>query len=557
MDGLPTTLPTDPDALISLLKKQQRTIEKQQKTLQRTQKKAERSEARVERFRKRLASKEGHIQKLEERLRELLVKRFGKSSERFNPDQFVLFNEAEEQAAADAADEEIQDDNSGDITIGSHTRRRKKNSHALPDHLPRVTVEHSLDEDELHCRCGNALERIGEQVHEQLSIIPQQHYVIRHIRPTFACSCKECIRTASMPAQPLPACQVAPQMLAHVMVSKYLDGLPLYRQEKIAERSDLVLPRAKLARWIIDGSAVFQPLINVLIDTFFSYDIALSDDTRIQVLNEEGRSADNQSALWIRRGGPPDCQVVLVDYAASKSGATAYGLLSEFRGTLVCDGATNFNLTVRSNDLRVALCNDHARRRFRRVYDKLSKHDKGSALGSIAGQGLLHYKKLYAIETQIKELSTEHKLAARQEQALPLWTEFVDWANKVHSEGVRHPGTMDALSYLLKHASDLQRYCYDGRLPISNIQSEHVAKTIAIARKNFMFSDTVAGAEASARVFSLIETARTNGHNPQRYLSVLLTELPNISRVEDVEALLPWNLTPGQVNGRYALYPAP
>lgn len=558
MDGLPTKLPTDPDALIALLKKQQRTIEKQQKTLQRTKKKAERSDARVERFRKRLASKEGHIQRLEERLRELLIKRFGKSSERFNPDQFILFNEAEEQVAEDdVADDNPADDDGAQISVGRHTRRRKKKSHALPEHLPRVDVEHTLEEDELQCHCGNALERIGEEVHEQLSIIPQQHYVIRHIRPKYACSCKECIRTASMPAQPLPACQVAPQMLAHIMVSKYLDGLPLYRQEKIAERSDLVLPRAKLARWIIDGSAVFQPLINLLIDTFFSYDIALSDDTRIQVLKEDGRSAENQSALWIRRGGPPDCPVVLVDYAASKSGTTAHGLLRDFRGTLVCDGATNFNLAVRSNDLRVALCNDHARRRFRRVYDKLSKQDKGSALGSIAGQGMLHYKKLYAIETQIKELSVEHKLAARQEQALPLWAEFIDWANTVHSEGVSHPGTMDALSYLIKHATELQTYCTDGRLPISNIQSEHVAKTIAIARKNFMFSDTVAGAEASARVFSLIETARANGHNPQRYLSVLLTELPNICRVEDVEALLPWNMTPDEVSSRYAQYPAP
>lgn len=202
--------------------------------------------------------------------------------------------------------EQIEHDSTGDISVGLHTRRGKKKSHALPDHLPRVEVEHSLDEHELQCHCGNTLERIGEEVHEQLSIIPQQHYVIRHIRPKFACSCKECIRTASRPAQPLPACQVAPQMLAHIMVSKYLDGLPLYRQEKIAERTDLILPRAKLARCIIDGSAVFQPLINLLIDTFFSYDIAMSDDTRIQVLNEGGRSAENQSALWIRRCGPPD-----------------------------------------------------------------------------------------------------------------------------------------------------------------------------------------------------------------------------------------------------------
>jgi len=552
MDGLPSTLPTDPDALIALLKKQQRTIDKQQQSLQRSERRAERSDARVERFRKKLVSKDGHIQKLEERLRELLAKRFGQSSERFNPDQFNLFNEAEEQAAQDAsADAAAEDDQ--DIIVGEHKRRRKKSDHALPAHLPRVDVEYHLEDDEKRCHCGNTLERIGEQEHEQ----PQQYFVIRHIQPKYACSCKECIRTASMPAQPLPACQVSPQMLGHIMVSKYLDGIPLYRQEKIAGRSELVLPRAKLARWIIDGSAVFQPLLNLLIDTFFSYDIALSDDTRIQVLNEDGRSAQNQSALWIRRGGPPGSPVVLVDYAASKSGATAYGLLSEFQGTLVCDGATNFNETVRRNNLSVALCNDHARRRFRRVYDQLSKQDKAGALGSIAGKGMLHYKKLYAIEAEIKALPPEQKLAVRQARALPLWNHFIDWATQVQTQGVRHPGTTDALSYLIKHAGDLQTYCHDGRLPISNIQSEHVAKTIAIARKNFMFSDTVAGAEASARVFSVIETARANGHNPQRYLSVLLTELPNIRGLEDAEALLPWNLQPDEVSKRYASYPAP
>lgn len=554
MDGLPTKLPTDPDALIALLKKQQRTIEKQQKSLQQSSKRLKQRNERVQRFRKKLETKEGHIQKLEERLRELLLKRFGKSSERFNPNQMgLLFNEAEEQVALSAAADDAADSN-----VAAHKRKKKKKTtHALPDHLPRVDVEYELDEQELHCGCGQLLKRIGEEIHEQLSIVPQQYYVTRHIRFKYACSCKECIRTATMPKQPLPACQVSPQMLAHIMVSKHLDGLPLYRQEKIAERSKLILPRAKLARWSIDGSEVLQPILNLLIDTFFSYDIAMSDDTRIQVLKEEGRSTKSQSALWIRRGGPPDCPVVLVDYASSKSGDTAHGLLSEFRGTLVCDGASNFNQAVRTNNLSVALCNDHARRRFRAVYDKLSTQDKASALGSIAGQGMLHYKKLYAIETEIKQHTVEQKLHARKQRALPLWKEFISWAKQVQAEGVRHPGTTDALSYLLKHADDLQTYCYDGRLPISNIKSEHVAKTIAIARKNFIFSDTVAGAEGSARAFSLIETARANGHNPQHYLSVLLTELPNVNTLEDVEALLPWNLTTTDVAQRYASYPSP
>lgn len=554
MDGLPSQLPDDPTALKRLLQQQQRTIEQQRKDLDRkqqlvdrSQKQLDASQQRVERFREKVIRKQDHIERLEERLRRLLAHRFGKRSER-NPDQFQLFNEAE--LLAEHADEAI----GNEISIPAHKRKRKKTSHALPADLPRVEIVYELEASERHCACGKALVRIGEEVLEQLAVIPQQYYVIRHVRPTFACSCKGSIRTASMPAQPLPACQVSPSLLAHVMVSKYLDGLPLYRQEKIAAREGLDLPRAKLARWLIDGSRVFQPLVNLLTDTFFAYDIAMSDDTGIRVLKEDDRAAISQSALWIRRGGPPDKPVVLVDYATSKSGETAYGLLAEFRGTLVCDGASNFNEVVARNDLSVALCNDHARRRFHKVCTGLGKE---KAAGSIAQQGLHWYRRLYAIERDIKDLSAEEKHERRQAQAVPHWEAFIAWARQVQSEGVAHAGTREALSYLINHAEALQRYCDDGRLPISNIQSEHVAKTIAIARKNFLFADTAAGAESSGRIFSLIETARANGHHPQRYLSVLLTELPNVTDVDQVEALLPWNLTPEMVADRYAAYPAP
>lgn len=547
MDGHPNRSPKDPSELLALIEQQQRTIASLSKSVASKDKQLARKD-------KELIKSHDQVQQLEERIRALLISRFGRKSEKFNPDQFQLFNEAELLAAFDTATDNSQDT---DITVGAHSRKRKKSPHALPAHLPRVDVEHDLDEDQKQCSCGNTLHKIDEEVLEQLSIIPQQYYVIRHRKAVYACSCKQCMRTAKMPVQPLPRCQVSAQMLCYLMVSKYLDGLPLYRLEKMGKRSAIELPRARLARWLIDGSAVFQPLLNLLIDSFFSYDIAMSDDTGIQVLKEANRAAHSQSALWIRRGGPPDKPVVLVDYAASKSGETAYGLLSEFHGTLVCDGASNFNLSVRRNGLSVALCNDHARRRFRRVYDQLSKEDKATAQGSIAGIGLAKYKKLYQIESEIKELTAEQKHAARQAQALPHWESFIAWAKQVQAEGVRHPGTRDALSYLIKHTESLQTYCHDGRLPISNIKSEHVAKTIAIARKNFMFADTPAGAEASAKMFSMIETARANDHNPQHYLTVLLSELPNISCVEEVEALLPWNLTPEEASHRYHRYPAP
>ena len=542
MDGLTTKLPEDLAELIALVQKQQAQLAN--------------SEKRNERLQKKLQSKDNTIEKLEERLRALLIHRFGKRSERIDPNQFTLFNEAELTVDADVTDEALSGA-SQQIDVKPHSRKQGGNRKALPEHLARVDVVHELDEHERQCGCGGTLNKIGEDVQEQLSIIPRQYFVVRHVRNRYACACKQNAKNAKAPTHPLPGAQVTPTLLAHLMVSKFLDGLPLYRQEKMAAREKVDLLRAKQARWLIAGSTVFQPIINRFMDTFFSYDIALSDDTTIRVLNTKDPSPSTQSALWIRRGGPPDKPVVLVDYATSKSGEAAYGLLSEFQGTLVCDGASNFNLSVRRNGLRVALCNDHARRRFRRVYDQLSKENKAGAAGSIAGQGMLRYKALYAIEAKIKTLPPEEKQRIRQSEAVPLWRSFIDWALQTQIEGVRHAGTTDALAYLLKHADNLQTYCYDGRLPISNIESEHVAKTIAIARKNFMFADTESGAEASGRVFSLIETARANHHNPQHYLSVLLEALPNVQSIDDIDALLPWNITPEEIAERYAAFPTP
>ena len=198
MDGRPSQLPDDPTALKALLQQQQRTIEQQRKALDHRQQKLDASEQRVERFREKVIRKQGQIEHLEERLRRLLAHRFGRRSEK-NPDQFRLFNEAE--LLAEHADEPADDE----ISVPAHTRKRKKASHALPVDLPRVEVVYELEASERHCSCGKALARIGEEVLEQLAVIPQQYYVIRHVRPRFACSCKGSIRTASMPAQPLPA----------------------------------------------------------------------------------------------------------------------------------------------------------------------------------------------------------------------------------------------------------------------------------------------------------------------------------------------------------------
>ncbi len=505
---------------------------------------------------KMLQSKSLLIDRMQVMLDRFKQQRFGASSEKFpGQHEIQFFNEAELLAhKQNNADGDNSSETGETIDVPAHTRRKKK-PRALPPELERVEVHHELDPSERTCSgCGDELERIGEEVSEQLGVIPQHYFVVRHIKGKYACSCKGCMKTAPMPAQPIPGSQASPSVLAQIMVQKFHDGLPLYRQEKIDARIGLDLPRSKRARWLIAAESVLQPLYNLAQEAFFSYDIALSDDTTIQVLKEDGRAPSSKSALWIRRGGPPDKPVVLVDYRQSKSGEAAYSLLSQFNGFLVCDAAKSFNKTVERNQLTLVHCNDHARRRFADILKTADKKDKKAW---VATKAIGYYKGLYKIETQAKTLDDEQRLALRQEKAAPLWDEFIGWAQKVMDMSIGHAPSRDALKYLLNHQESLRVYCTDGRLPISNIQSEQVAKTIAISRKNFLFADTPAGASASAMIFSLLETAKANGHNVFRYMSVILTELPRATSVEQIESLLPWQISKDEVARQFANLPAP
>lgn len=527
------------------------TVLRQQAVLDDARQRIEAADDTISRQHKSITLKDAHIKALEHRLLTLNVRQFGKSSEK-NPDQFDFFNEAELLAGLDTGD--AADDEGDDSAEPAGPNKRKpRKSRKLPEHLPRVEVVYDLLDEDKRCECGKTMLCIGNETLEQLGVIPQQFYVIAHLRLKYACACKGCIRIAAMPAQPLPASAASAPLVAHSMVSKFHDGLPLYRQEKMAGREGLDLSRAKLARWHIGGARGLQPIFNLLQDALASYDIAQSDATGIQVLKENGRSPESASYLWIRRGGPPDKPVVLVDYSPSHSGAVAHGLLEDFHGYLVCDAAPVFNEPARRNGLVLSLCNDHARRKFREALVNLDKSK--ASKGSIAAGAIKRYRALYLLERRLKALEPEQRHRERQKVAVPLWDDFIAWATKLQAEGVAHAPTRAALAYLLNHAEGLRRYCDDGRLPISNIAAEHVAKTIAVARKNFLFADTPAGARSSGLIYSVLESARANGHHAQRYMAVLLAELPNAREVADIEALLPWNLTPDEVARRYATYP--
>ena len=470
-----------------------------------------------------LAGKLRLIDKLEQVIAQLAQRHWGRSSEK-HPGQadLSLFNEAELAAMQATLEDELDDtdepvsDSATDADDAVNTGAPDQASPAkpakprprrqLPDHLERVRVTHELDEEHRHGECGGQLVPIGEEVTEQIEVIPARQFVIQHVKIKYACACKECgVKTAPMPLQPLPGSQASASILAYTMVAKLLDCLPLYRQEKIWAREGLDLSRSKLARWLIDSASLLQPLYNLMQEVFFAYDIAMSDDTGIQVLKEDGRSASSRSALWIRRGGAPETPVVLLDYNVSKGSAVASMLLEEFKGYLIVDAAPSFNAVVSKNELTTVLCNDHSRRKFVEAGRNAPKRKKNATSEEwVATKAIAFYKQLYKLEKEIRELPPQYRLEKRQREAVPIWDTFMAWAKQVQTLGVRHAKTRTALNYLIKHEAGLRRYCDDGRLPISNILTEHVAKTVALARKNFMFADTPAGAASSALIYSIL-----------------------------------------------------
>jgi len=480
---------------------------------------------------------------LQEQLNLALARRYASSSEKVSKDQLHLFNEAEMDAYRDGV-EAVEFEET--LTIAEHTRK-KRGRKKLPEALPRIEVIHELPEGERHCdHDGAPLEEIGEVISEQLDIIPAQIRVIRHIRKKYACGCGQCIKTAPVPAQPIPKSLASPGLLAHVSVSKYQDALPLYRQEQILKRIGVDLPRATLANWMVAAGTLVQPIINLLRDRLLGYDICQMDETTVQVLKEPGRKAQSKSYLWLQRGGPPDQPVILYDYDPSRGQHIPKQLLEGFKGYLQTDGYDGYNGAVAVGGLKHVGCWAHARRKFdEAIKAQGKKKPKGKA-----HRGLAWIQKLYRIEKHTRSLTPEERHAHRQRHARPILDELRAWLDASLPQVPPTSATGKALNYLHNEWDKLIRYLDDGRLEIDNNRAENAIRPFVIGRKNWLFSDSVNGVKASANLYSLIETAKANDLEPYAYLRYLFTELPKAATVERIEALLPGNVTQDQISIR-------
>lgn len=486
-----------------------------------------------------LTQKQQQIEHLLEQFRLQCHRQFGASSEQA-PGQGHLFNEVEILAT-----EALDDTSAEDVAIITDADIKEKPARGyrkpLPMELPRIDVIHDLPESEKLCACGCQRAEIGEVVSEQLDIIPAQVRVIRHVRKKYGCAqCESAPLTAALPPQPIPKSNASAGLLAHIATAKYCDALPLYRQESILQRAGIDLSRQTLARWMIQSANLLQPLHNLLRDHLLSGSIIHCDETVVQVLKEPDKSATSQSYMWVQSGGPPQQAVTLFDYRSSRSGQVPVQLLSGYCGYLMSDGYEGYNAIAQQDGIEHLCCWAHVRRKFieaQRAQSKLkSKHSSVSK----ADMALNFIGKLYGIEARIKEIAIEERYIIRQQESLLLLQQLRAWLDKTLSTVLPSGKLGEALQYLHKYWPKLIRYLERGDLPIDNNRAENAIRPFVIGRKNWLFSDTPQGAQASAIIYSVIETAKANGLEPYNYLRHVFTELPGAQTLEQIEALLPW-----------------
>jgi len=459
---------------------------------------------------------------------------YGTSSEK-SPDQSELFDEAD--TPADALLETTDTD---ETTVASYQRRKKAGRKPLPDDLPRVRKVIELSEEERQCPCGCTLAEIGEDISEQLDIIPAQVQVLQTVRKKYACKgCEDTIKTAPRPNVLLPKAIASANTMAYVITTKYADGIPLYRQSRILERYHIELSRQTLCESVLKVAEKITPLIEHLRKHLLQQPLLHMDETRVQVLNEPGKSAQSQSYMWVQRAGPPDKVAILFHYDPGRSTQAAQQLLVGYQGALMTDGYKPYRVVAQS--LNHLCCWAHARRKFKEAQKAQPKGKTGKA-----DMAVNFIAKLYAVEKQEQHSDAASRHRTRQAKSMATLFSFHQWLTKTQQQVPPKTALGKAVNYTLEYWTELSRYVENGDWPIDNNAAENAIRPFVIGRKNWLFSNSQRGATGSANLYSLIETAKANDREPYHYLSWLFEKLPGADP-EDMKSLMPWNAPTWQV----------
>ena len=487
---------------------------------------------------------------LKEQLNKFKRQLFAASSEVSGQHQKdMFFNEAESLGAqAEPAAEETDDDK---IDVPGH-KRAKRGRKPLDPALPREVVRHELPEGERVCpHDGAALREIGVEASEQLDIVPQQVRVIRHERVKYACPCCDgTLRLASRPAQLIPKGLFTENALAWIATSKYLDGLPLYRQAALLGRfGGTDISRNTVAGSIVRVGQAVQPVVNLLRDELLDAPLVFGDETELQVLKEPGRSAQAKSYIWAQMTdgsgkagtGPP---IRLFTYAPSRSTKTAMELYAGIRegAVLMTDGYDVYDAVARAQQLVHLGCWTHCRRYFHDALQALPKDKRGP--DQLAARFIALIGNRYHVEAQAKRdgVDTDELGRRRQQESVPALAD-IEALLLANVHAVLPKSLLgQALHYLASQWSKLKGYVEDGRYSIDNNAQENAIRPFCVGRRNWLFADTVAGANASANLYSPLQTCQVNGIDGYRYLRALFVALPKARTADDCAALMPWRI---------------
>ena len=464
-----------------------------------------------------------------EEIRLAKQQRFAPSSEKniLQPDMF-------DEAGVDLPEEVKQQLEDEEIEVQSHTRKKQPIRRPLPAYLPREIVMHDLLEADKICDCGAHLVRIGEEISEQLKYIPAKVSVIQHVRPKYACKpCQENVKIAPMPILLLPKSIATPELVAHTIISKYCDHIPLYRQESIWERMEIGMPRSSLCGWVLKVADICEPLVRLLQKNIIAYDYAQADETTVQVLDEVGRNNQTKSYMWCYRGGG-DRPSIVYEYQETRGGYHAQRFLAGFAGYLQTDAYAGYNWADANANIISVGCNAHARRPFA----ELAKSNKNTGL---AAEALRFYRKLYNVEKTAREnnLSAEERYTLRQNESKPVLDAFKTWLDHHLTKTSEQAKIGQAIRYCLNHWCDLTNYRKDGRIEIDNNWIENAIRPFALGRKNWLFMGSSSGAKAGAIFYSLIETCKANNVEPYQYLCAMLNRIRECETDDDYRKLLP------------------
>lgn len=474
-----------------------------------------------------------------------------------NKSQPSLFDEAETTIKAE--EQEAENPEAG-IPVKAHNRIRGKRA-KLPASLPRIDEIIDISEEEKICGCGEELVKIGEETSEKLEIIPIQFRVRRTIRPIYAC--KACGGTENEPEAPvsvapvppsiLPKTNATPSMLATIAIWKFQDALPLYRQEKIFSRHGIELSRSTTSRWMMEVAKKCRPIIDGIQAHILSSPMIGMDETPVQVLMEEDRKNTTSSYMWVARGShetpesPGGKIAILFKYHPKRSASVPKDFLTHYSGVLQTDGYETYDSIVKTHaqseyPIIHAGCMTHARRKF------VEAERSGKVLKS-SKVALGYFRELYAIEREATDarLNDDARCLLRKEKAIPVLEKFKTWMDGRSLEVPPESLIGKAIFYTLGQWEKLVRYVYYGFVPIDNNQLENGIRPFVIGRKNWLFSGSPDGADASAALYSIIETAKANGLEPFHYLYYLFAKLPFLKTSDEIESILPFNVSKNDV----------